>query len=205
MVLRWDEGEGRSPITDRPPGTFPCKEFIRISGMTHVRTSHTIPNRTGKSSAGPFGAGISRHWGYRPMLILRFGVQSARGLRSCAAEARLDEPRQAIPQHGCIPGVPASLSPGNGIAAPIEADYFCLEREIYNGKPKCGRSPFDSVRAVPTRRLPSTHRSCNCNLEVWLPVSGKLRLVAASPDRKPSSIPRSSTGTVAPCSKSICI
>ena len=28
------------------------KEFIRISGMTHVRTSPTIPNRTGKSNVG---------------------------------------------------------------------------------------------------------------------------------------------------------
>jgi hypothetical protein len=28
------------------------KEFIRISGMTHVRTRRTIPNRTGKSNAG---------------------------------------------------------------------------------------------------------------------------------------------------------
>src|SRR5229473_5080930 len=28
------------------------KEFIRISGMTHVRTSPTIPNQTERSNAG---------------------------------------------------------------------------------------------------------------------------------------------------------
>jgi hypothetical protein len=28
------------------------------------------------------------------------------------SERRLDEPRQAIPRHGCIPVEPASVSPG---------------------------------------------------------------------------------------------
>jgi hypothetical protein len=85
---------------------------------------------------------------YRPRLILRLDVHSARGLSSRAAEDRLDEPR------------------GNGIVTPVEANYFCLESEIYNGKPNRGRSPVDSVRAVPIRRFPSTQRSCNCNLEL---------------------------------------
>jgi hypothetical protein len=48
---------------------------------------------------------------------LLVGVNSARakfyqGPR--AVQHRLDEPGQIIPQHGCVPALPASVSPGNG-------------------------------------------------------------------------------------------
>ena len=36
-------------------------------------------------------------------------------MRCHAPEHRLDEPRQVIPQHGCVPAEPASVSPGEGI------------------------------------------------------------------------------------------
>src|SRR5215469_8575386 len=32
----------------------------------------------------------------------------------CAVKYRLDEPGQIIPQHGCVPALPASVSPGSG-------------------------------------------------------------------------------------------
>ena len=48
---------------------------------------------------------------------LLVGVNSARakfyeGPR--AVKHRLDEPGQIIPQHGCVPALPASVSPGSG-------------------------------------------------------------------------------------------
>jgi hypothetical protein len=41
-------------------------------------------------------------------------------ISSRAAEHRLDEPHQVIPQHGCIPAEPASVSPGKFILAPVD-------------------------------------------------------------------------------------
>src|SRR5215468_12635171 len=51
---------------------------------------------------------------------LLVGVNSARakfyeGPR--AVKHRLDEPGQIIPQHGCVPALPASVSPGRRILA----------------------------------------------------------------------------------------
>jgi len=45
---------------------------------------------------------------YRPMLVC------------CANLHRLDESHQVIPQHGCIPAEPASVSPGDAIVAVFE-------------------------------------------------------------------------------------
>jgi len=42
-----------------------------------------------------------------------------RGMSSRVVEHRLDEPHQAIPQHGCVPAEPASVSPGKGILTPF--------------------------------------------------------------------------------------
>ena len=52
---------------------------------------------------------------------LLVGVNSARakfyeGPR--AVKHRLDEPGQIIPQHGCVPALPASVSPGSGNFSP---------------------------------------------------------------------------------------
>ncbi len=38
---------------------------------------------------------------------------------------------------------PDSVSSGNGIVTFVGANYFCLESEIYTGKPNFGRSPMD--------------------------------------------------------------
>jgi len=38
-------------------------------------------------------------------------------MSSRAVDHRLDEPRQIIPQHGCVPAAPASVSPGAVIVA----------------------------------------------------------------------------------------
>jgi len=51
------------------------------------------------------------------MTLFLLGVSSARaklyeGPR--AAKHRLDEPGRIIPQHGCVPALPASVSPGGG-------------------------------------------------------------------------------------------
>ena len=47
---------------------------------------------------------------------LRVGVNSARAKFESprAVKHRLDEPGQIIPQHGCVPALPASVSPGSG-------------------------------------------------------------------------------------------
>jgi hypothetical protein len=55
-------------------------------------------------------------------------------------------------------------------------NYFCLKSEMYTGTPNLGRSPVDSIRAVPVRRrFPSSHRSCNVDSDSWLPVRWGLR------------------------------
>lgn len=54
-------------------------------------------------------------WVYRPMTS--FLYPAARENASRAARHRLDEP-QTIPQHGCIPAEPTSVSPGRFIVAP---------------------------------------------------------------------------------------
>ena len=49
---------------------------------------------------------------------LLVGVSTARkrsfNNRPRAVKHRLDEPGQIIPQHGCVPALPASVSPGKG-------------------------------------------------------------------------------------------
>src|SRR5437660_10028413 len=68
---------------------------------------------------------------YRPMTtLLVLGAQRER-ISSRAAEHRLDESHQVIPQHGCIPAVPASVSPGEVIVAAPDAnveDAACCRR-----------------------------------------------------------------------------
>jgi hypothetical protein len=58
--------------------------------------------------------------------VFRF-LGDHRGMSSRAIEHRLDEPRQVIPQHGCVPAVPASVSPGKLILTPLRqaADACC--------------------------------------------------------------------------------
>ena len=43
------------------------------------------------------------------------GLRQRESEGSRAAHDRLDKPRQVIPQHGCVPAVPASVSPGKAI------------------------------------------------------------------------------------------
>src|SRR5438445_9903489 len=70
---------------------------------------------------------------YRPMTtLLVLGAQRER-MGSRAAEHRLDEPHQVIPQHGCLPAEPASVSPGEVIVAGVEEgahlkDVVCCRR-----------------------------------------------------------------------------
>ena len=47
---------------------------------------------------------------YRPMPYPEYSAASARVVSSRAGQHRLDEPRQSIPQHGCIPTPVASKS-----------------------------------------------------------------------------------------------
>ena len=53
---------------------------------------------------------------------LLVGVSTARkrsfNNRPRAVKHRLDEPGQIIPQHGCVPALPASVSPGSGNFSP---------------------------------------------------------------------------------------
>src|ERR1700692_3439854 len=44
-------------------------------------------------------------------------VMTTERMNSRAVDHRLDEPRQIIPQHGCVPAAPASVSPGAVIVA----------------------------------------------------------------------------------------
>src|SRR5260370_41620525 len=44
-------------------------------------------------------------------------VMTTERMSSRAVDHRLDEPRQIIPQHGCVPAEPASVSPGAVILA----------------------------------------------------------------------------------------
>ena len=60
---------------------------------------------------------------YRPMTVsARCTAREDKNSR--AAEHRLDESFQAIPQHGCIPAEPASVSPGRVIVAPARPSVF---------------------------------------------------------------------------------
>ena len=85
--------------------------------------------------SAPSGRGFSRHGGLSSDDSFR-SVHSARGLSSRAAEHRLDEPKEAIPQHGCIPAEPASVSPGGVIVTPHLTVVHREEKVI----PKMARS-----------------------------------------------------------------
>ena len=71
---------------------------------------------SGNDSA-PSGRGFSRHRGSIVRCVC-VGVFTARkrsfNNRPRAVKHRLDEPGQIIPQHGCVPALPASVSPGSG-------------------------------------------------------------------------------------------
>ena len=47
-------------------------------------------------------------------------------MSSRAVDHRLDEPHQIIPQHGCVPAVPASVSSGE-VIVPAESDRANIE------------------------------------------------------------------------------
>jgi hypothetical protein len=49
-----------------------------------------------------------------------------------SAKHRLDEPHQVIPQHGCIPAVPASVSPGKWIVAPADKGHLSRARASHD-------------------------------------------------------------------------
>src|SRR5215813_13293186 len=84
---------------------------------------------------------------------LLVGVNSARAKFSESPRAvkhRLDEPGQIIPQHGCVPAWPASVSPGSGNSS---------------------RTSTKVVRAAQNKRLSSLAEgwksSNSCSLPVW--------------------------------------
>ena len=49
-------------------------------------------------------------------LLVRVSTARERSFKKSprAVKHRLDEPGQIIPQHGCVPALPASVSPGRG-------------------------------------------------------------------------------------------
>jgi hypothetical protein len=75
------------------------------------------------------GPGFSRHGGLSSDVFF-VGVSTQRErIRSRAAKPRLDEPTQAIPRRGCIPALPASVSPGKLIVAPAVASPLRFSSE----------------------------------------------------------------------------
>ena len=57
-----------------------------------------------------------------------FDWANHRGMSSRVVPHRLDEPHQ-VPQHGCVPAEPASVSPGKGIVTPFrQAAGACCRR-----------------------------------------------------------------------------
>ena len=88
---------------------------------------------------------------------LLVGVNSARakfyeGPR--AVKHRLDEPGQIIPQHGCVPALPASVSPGKG-----------------NFSGKATKAVQGQLR---TKRLPSLTQGWKSSYHAPLPVEGEI-------------------------------
>ena len=92
-------------------------------------------------SIPPFGRGFSRPGVYRsdedlggerPIPALPFIVSMS--------------PR-AIPRHGCVPAVPASVSPGKIIVAPQRPEVLNFQLACYSAK---------------TQTAPDSNRECNC-------------------------------------------
>ena len=81
--------------------------------------------------SAPFGAGIFKASGGLSSDDL-LGHGSAREISCRAARHRLDEPRQVIPQHGCVPAEPASVWLGEVIVAPNRGpiSYFAVPRDL---------------------------------------------------------------------------
>ena len=94
--------------------------------------------------SAPPGRGFSRHEGLSSDAHFCMGMPSARGETSRAVWHRLDEPYQVIPQHGCIPAEPASVSPGKVIVAALERCASCFHARSGRGPP--GKSPFDDCQ-----------------------------------------------------------
>jgi hypothetical protein len=85
------------------------------------------------------------------------GVNSARAkFQKCprAVKHRLDEPGQIIPQHGCVPALPASVSPGRG-----------------NFSGNAARAVQGQLR---TKRLPSLTQGWRSSYRSTLPVEGEI-------------------------------
>jgi len=86
--------------------------------------------------------------------FLLVGVNSARvkfQKRPRAVKHRLDEPGQIIPQHGCVPALPPSVSPGSG---------------------NFSRTSTRVVRAVPNQASVIAHRGWKSSYSSPLPVEG---------------------------------
>src|SRR5271170_1065198 len=86
--------------------------------MQRIRRSVLVQPENGEatfsvSEYSALRAGIFKAWG----LSIRWRLGGAR-TSPRAPVHRLDEPTGIIPRHGCVPAVPASVSPGQIIVAP---------------------------------------------------------------------------------------
>ena len=125
---------------------------IHVRSYKYVFAQREMKRRVLRQSVfRPFGAGILKAWVYRPMTV-SIHAQRER-ISSRAAEHRLDEPDQAIPQRRCIPAVPASVSPGEVIVAALEAnveDDAAADEVVAADAPPltCDREPRGSRSVV---------------------------------------------------------
>jgi hypothetical protein len=94
-----------------------------------------------------------------------FGMTTERR-SSRAVDHRLDEPRQIIPQHGCVPAAPASVSPG-AVIVPAQSGranregVACCRRIAVAGElvPTYDRAPHESPPVAPRAYLAASHGS----------------------------------------------
>ena len=103
----------RQPPGLSAPGTDPRRRYlIKMEPRWKKKISEfleMIPPLRGGDFQGI--AGLSSD-GFLLMGVNSPRVKFQKGPR--AVKHRLDEPGQIIPQHGCVPALPASVSPGSG-------------------------------------------------------------------------------------------
>ena len=110
LVLR---GANRARVRSHS-GHFQPKPFSVFCPSPRLQAKNFAPGSLQSDDCQLGGPGAS------PGLSC-FVMTTDERMNSRAVDHRLDEPRQIIPQHGCVPAAPASVSPG-AVIVPAEPD-----------------------------------------------------------------------------------
>src|SRR2546430_13797231 len=95
----------------RPPRStlLPYTTLFRSLGLSNGSCLNEFASR--RSTSSKSHARLSNLGSSFLISLCRFSCLSLARIGSRAAEHRLDEPHQVIPQHGCIPAVPLPFHP----------------------------------------------------------------------------------------------